>query len=157
MSPEVALAEVLRDHLSSAEAVTAGLPSTSVAPRRAWHETGDKPKPCFTIAIERKPQTRTNVAELDVSIVLEICVVPVENETAGQTSPETGDAWMDALRWYLLDEEAFFAFLAAQDEEHRTGYEILDYRVEPDVKKGISKEEAERNYMQTMILTCRVV
>ena len=136
---DIHFGNIVRAYLSTAAAVTAGMPPVTGAgsvPRVAVYDNKAKTFPIFVVAGATQPQGPRH-QRITVAVGLHYQPPAEDADDTRATYAE----WMKAANDHLRNHSALYAFIAALPEEQRTGWNLR--RVYPGIV-GVSQEIKDR-------------
>ena len=123
---DVHLANIVRGYLSSAAAITAGLPSVESLPRVAVYNNTAKTFPLLVVAGAAQAQSKRHQR---ITVVAALhSKLPAQD---AENPREANAATMKVVHDLLHEQSLLYAFIAALPEEERTGFQIR--RVYPGI------------------------
>lgn len=125
--PELHLAQLLRDYLSTAGSLAAGLPDLATLPRLVM-DHGREPTPPSLVIAARESESLGSRRVVEVSVIL---ITWLRTDAAGaavvqrQTTRSQAATWLRAIDDRLRDHAALAAHLAEQSAAAPEGWCIL--------------------------------
>lgn len=118
-TPDIHLGNIVRNYLSTAAAITAGLPALEAMPRVATYDNAAKKWPVLVVAGAAENQSSRH-QRVTVAVALHYQLPAKDAESPREQHAAT----MKTVNDLLHDQTALYAFIAALPEEQRTGWRI---------------------------------
>jgi hypothetical protein len=150
MSWESKFAQILADHLSTAAAITAGLPAVNDCPRRIFTSLEDAVRPVIIVSAVIPEDKHPHLILLDLTFTLK--TNSPDGDGNDGTPVSTAELWLQALRGHLTDRASLKTQLATLSEADRTGWRLVKLRLNATTTTEIDPDSRARDYAQNLRL-----